>query len=278
MSDRIEVFGDSLIQHGASNDRAYLMKIAPQDCPDVVSHAVSLAKAKGYSKVFAKAPESSNQVFLNKGFVAEANVPGLFNGRQDGRFLSKFLSPERRLEQKPETVRKVLEAASDKGEDGLPDQEASADYQWSIMAESDVEAMARLYKRVFETYPFPIHEPAYLAGTMQEDVIYHGIRHDGELVALSSAEIDVAGQNVEMTDFATRPDYRGRGLATWLLEKMEEDVRSRGICTAFTIARAYSYGMNITFARHGYEFAGTLTNNTQISGQLESMNVWYKSL
>ena len=36
--------------------------------------------------------------------------------------------------------------------------------------------------------------------------------------------------------------------------------------------------MNITFAKHGYSFAGTLTNNTQISGQLESMNVWYKAL
>jgi hypothetical protein len=28
----------------------------------------------------------------------------------------------------------------------------------------------------------------------------------------------------------------------------------------------------------GYLFAGTLTNNTNISGKIESMNVWYKSL
>ena len=278
MTDRIEAFGDSLIQHGSSNDRAYLMKIDQQDCPAVVGHAVSLAKANGYSKIFAKSPQSSSQAFLNKGFVTEATVPGLFNGRQDGSFLSKFLNPERRLEQKPETVRNVLDAARIKAEEGLPKQETADDYQWRVMTESNVEAMARLYKRVFETYPFPIHEPAYLARTMNEDVVYHGIWHDGELVALSSAEIDIAGQNAEMTDFATRPDYRGRGLATRLLEKMEDDVGRRGIRTAYTIARAYSYGMNITFARHGYEYAGTLTNNTQISGQLESMNVWYKPL
>jgi hypothetical protein len=36
--------------------------------------------------------------------------------------------------------------------------------------------------------------------------------------------------------------------------------------------------MNITFARAGYRYAGTLVNNTQICGQLESMNVWYKPL
>ncbi|MDD2310679.1 MAG: hypothetical protein PHH91_13970, partial [Desulfuromonadaceae bacterium] len=41
---------------------------------------------------------------------------------------------------------------------------------------------------------------------------------------------------------------------------------------------AYSFGMNITFARDGYSFGGTLTNNTNISGSLESMNVWYKTL
>ena len=36
--------------------------------------------------------------------------------------------------------------------------------------------------------------------------------------------------------------------------------------------------MNITFARQGYAFSGTLYNNTNISGNLESMNVWHKPL
>ncbi|MFW5803052.1 MAG: hypothetical protein ACOCWJ_03955 [Verrucomicrobiota bacterium] len=52
----------------------------------------------------------------------------------------------------------------------------------------------------------------------------------------------------------------------------------RGLRTAYTIARALSPGMNITVARCGYTFAGTLTNNTNISGQIESMNIWHKSL
>ncbi len=37
-------------------------------------------------------------------------------------------------------------------------------------------------------------------------------------------------------------------------------------------------GMNITFAKTGYTYAGTLINNTNISGRLESMNVWYKHI
>jgi putative beta-lysine N-acetyltransferase len=81
-----------------------------------------------------------------------------------------------------------------------------------------------------------------------------------------------------MTDFATRPDCRGRGLANHLLVQAEAAAEKLGIKTAYTIARAYSAGMNITFARNGYTFSGTLTHNTQISGKLESMNVWYKAL
>ncbi|PLX31824.1 MAG: putative beta-lysine N-acetyltransferase, partial [Ignavibacteria bacterium] len=28
----------------------------------------------------------------------------------------------------------------------------------------------------------------------------------------------------------------------------------------------------------GYEYTGTLVNNTNISGQIENMNVWFKTL
>ena len=55
-------------------------------------------------------------------------------------------------------------------------------------------------------------------------------------------------------------------------------MKSSGILNAYTIARAISPGMNITFARLGYHYGGRLVNNTQISGGLESMNIWYKSL
>jgi len=95
-------------------------------------------------------------------------------------------------------------------------------------------------------------------------------------LTVSSAEMDACSASAEMTDFATPPAFRGNGFALHLLREMEETVRGRGIRSLFTIARAYSFGMNITFARNGYSFGGTLTNNTNISGRLESMNVWYK--
>ncbi len=138
--------------------------------------------------------------------------------------------------------------------------------------------MAELYREVFASYPFPIHNPEYLIETMASHFFYYGLWDQDKLVALASAETDLRGQNAEMTDFATLPAYRSKGLASYLLAQLEDASAERGIRTAYTIARAYSYGMNITFSKQGYTYSGTLTHNTQISGELESMNVWYKAL
>jgi putative beta-lysine N-acetyltransferase len=113
---------------------------------------------------------------------------------------------------------------------------------------------------------------------MRENIVYFGVWQGETLVALSSAEMDLAAGSAEMTDFATLPEHRGQGLATGLLTVMEQEMEKRGLHTLFTIARAVSFGMNITFARRGFRYGGTLTRNTQISGCLECMNIWHKPL
>ena len=138
--------------------------------------------------------------------------------------------------------------------------------------------MSDIYHRVFRTYPFPIQKPAYLKRMMKEDVRYFCIRIDGRIVAIAAAEIDIRNENVEMTDFATMPEWRGMGLAEMLLRHMDRKMRDCGIKTAYTIARAASHGMNAVFRNKRYIYAGLLKNNTQISGQIESMTVWYKPL
>ncbi len=51
---------------------------------------------------------------------------------------------------------------------------------------------------------------------------------------------------------------------------MEEEMQRCGIRTSFIIARAAFYPVNITFARAGYRFGGTLVNNTNICGAFDS--------
>jgi putative beta-lysine N-acetyltransferase len=273
MTDHIESIGGSVVQHGPANSRIYLMKLDPADLPGLFDTLERMASRHGYTKIFAKVPSTHLAAFQNRGFQLEAEIPSFF-GSDAAAFLGRFLDPQRAVEKRPETVRKNLQLAKAKaGQGARPGRTRIQE-----MGPDDAPEMAELYKVVFATYPFPIHDPDYLRETMRTHVRYFGIRREDRLVALASAEMDRSSSSVEMTDFATDPTYRGHGHAARILRHMDEQVAADGLRTAFTIARAYSAGMNITFAKLGYRFAGTLTSNTDISGRIESMNVWYKSL
>lgn len=151
-------------------------------------------------------------------------------------------------------------------------------FRFRVCSPEDVDTMAQLYGCVFPSYPFPIHDPAYLAQIMASHVRFVTAESDGRMVALASTEMDAENKAVEMTDFATLHEWRGQRLARRLLIYMEQLMRAEEMITAFTIARAVSPGMNITFARLGYEYGGRLVNNTNIGGAIESMNVWHKRL
>jgi putative beta-lysine N-acetyltransferase len=277
--DKIEFLGRSVIQHGPLNDRIYLMKLHPGEGAGITGQLKNMARERGYSKIFAKVPEQASGDFLDAGFSMEARVPGMFQGLACACFMAYYLEDWRRTSRDKAVEVDVLRTAREKknrgngkGGQGIPSAVTRE------LDRSDAVRMAGIYARVFASYPFPIHDPAYLISTMDHDVRYQGFFQDDRLVALASAEMDLTSRNAEMTDFATLPEYRGRGSAGILLKALESMLTHTGIATAYTIARATSYGMNVTFAKNGYDYAGTLINNTHIAGSLESMNVWYKSL
>lgn len=278
MNDHITRIGSSLIQHGPCNDRVYLMKLAPEEAETVIPAIDALAEEHNYSKLFAKVPDADKDRFCEAGYRIEAHIPQMYGGREDGWFLARYPDPDRAdAGMDVVAIRDVLKAAQDTAPDAttctIPD-----GYRIAEATSNDAPALAALYREVFASYPFPIHDPAYLREAMADNVRYFLITSGGRIVSAASAEIDPFGQNAEMTDFATHPDVRGKGLCPVLLQHMEDEMRRTGICTVYTIARAAFYPITITFARAGYQFGGTLINNTQICGHFESMNVWYRSL
>jgi beta-lysine N6-acetyltransferase len=276
--DRIERLGNSLIQHGKNNDRIYLMKLKDADVPRVIEGIETLAEENAYSKIFAKIPVRVSEDFLEAAYEIEASVPNFFGGREDGLFIGKYLAEWRREDEAEAAADQVLHAAFAKAEDGGGCQPLPAHSELREMTVADTQTMAAFYSEVFDTYPFPIFDPAYLEETMASHIRYFGVLSGGTIRALAASETDTSQKHVEMTDFATMPPERGKGLAAMLLWHMEGAMSDEGFLTAYTIARAESYGMNIAFAKCGYAFGGRLTNNTNIGGRLESMNVWFKSL
>lgn len=275
--DTIETLHGALIQHGPHSDRIYLMHLNTADVPGLLASLDALARRKGYGKIFAKIPAPVRPLFNAAGYVEEAMVPGFFNGRTDGYFMAKYAVAERQVvSPADERLKDYFARRKDRG---CPaGRTRPEDVKAVACGPSDAGEMSAFYRQSFRSYPFPIHRPDYLTRMMAQGVRYFCIRFAGRIAAMAAVEIDTGAENVEMTDFATRSDIRGRGLAGMLLGHMDRKMRAAGICTAYTIARATSPGMNVVFQRNGYRYAGFLNNNTQIGGAIESMVVWYKRL
>ncbi|MFC1490659.1 putative beta-lysine N-acetyltransferase [Candidatus Latescibacterota bacterium] len=276
-SDVIEQFHGHTIQHGSYNDRIYLIKLATDASSITPRNLLELARKRNYSKIFAKVPECQSDIFFDAGFEEEARIPAFYDGKMTAMFLGFYLNAERAKEPERGKMDKILKIALEK-QAIKPKCHLNDDVTVRICNESDVAAMVDIYKTIFQSYPFPIHDPAYILKTMKSHVDYFGIEANGKLVAVSSAEMDKQSSNAEMTDFATLPEWRGNGFAQCLLLHMEKIMKNKGITSTYTIARAMSAAMNVTFSKTGYRFGGRLKNNTNISGNIESMNVWYKHL
>jgi len=291
MPDTLTRLGNSLIQHGPSSDRIYALELAVSDMPEILDELDEMATSQGYGKIIAKGRRTHFEEFVTRGYLPEAVVPSFFGPEEDGVFMGKFLEANRMREGEPDRVQEVLDVARREGSASGPEgpgrtpSKEEADGEEEVpgitireASPKDLEALAACYGAVFESYPFPIQDPSHLRHEQEEGTRFFTAWEEGALVAASSMEPGGAPGTVEMTDFATLPSQRGRGLATRLLAIMDEAAEEIGERVAYTIARAVSFGMNIAFARRSYRFGGTLVNNTQIGGSVESMNIWYKLL
>ena len=252
------------------------MKYDKRDQSDIISRLNDIADKNGYSKIIAKIPASVQPLFLMDGYTQEAYIPEFYKGNEGAFFMTKYFDPKRSIipDDSVSTLLKLLSTAQKANGEVLPKQ-----FSMGTAKLRHIESMAKLYQQVFKTYPFPITEPAYLEKSMEEgNVIYFGVWDKGKLVGLSSAEIDGSNLNAEMTDFAVLPEYRGQKLASFLLKEMENTMKELKYKTLYTISRLDSPGITKTFINGGYHFTGILKNNTNISGQIESMNVFYKSI
>ncbi len=274
--DQIEKIGTSLVQHGTYNNRIYLMKLDPTETNQVLDRLQSIASKNRYDRIIAKIPKRAVKPFSQSGFKQEAEIPAFYSGLKSAVFMAKNLNPERAVEKDQNQREKVLNIALDCTE--CRPTSYSNNYQMRKTGSENVEQITALYQKVFKTYPFPIIEEDYILKTMDTNVRYFAFFDGEKIISIASTEMDKGSRNVEMTDFATDPDYRRNGLASRLLFNMERIMIIDGFLTAYTICRAKSYGMNLVFAKNSYSYGGTLINNTNISGQIESMNIWHKQL
>lgn len=273
--DKISRFKDSLYHHGKMNNRVFIIKTSTHNPEGLINHVENLANEYNYTKIIFKVPEPIVDIFDGHSYLTEGIIPKYYKGNIACHFKSKFLTNERGKIIEPPIIKKILKDVKNKPFGISP---LNHSFDIKKLHPSDIPNLCMLYKMIFKSYPFPIFEEAYIAKTMNNSILYFGAFQNNNLVGASSAEIDYDNLNAEMTDFATNPNYLGKNISAHLLKYMEEEMRQRNIKTCYTIARSVSFGMNSTFHKLSYVFSGTLVNNTNICGNIESMNVWYKHL
>jgi len=278
MEDKICIVGKgSVIQHGKLSDRVYLMKMHDSDFPGIVKLIENLAVEQNYSKVFCKVPWWAVPAFFSYGFITEAIIPEFYNNKDDVFFVSKFLATDRMRNSESEQFEQLSKMY--KGYEGkLFSDKLPESFSLNKLDTSDAEDISNVFRQVFESYPFPVFQPEYIKETMHKHIQYYGVKINGKLAAIASAETDIQSGNAEMTDFATLKEYRGKKMSVHLLSAMEKEMKTQGIETLYTIARLHSPAMNNTFLKLNYKFSGTLLKNTNIAGKIESMNVYYKHI
>ncbi len=276
-SDYISTIGKSVIQHGYYNDRIYVMKFYPDDLKKILWYISGLRAVFQYSKIIIKIPKSVEKYFRTKKTIQEATIPCFYPSGEDVLFLSRFFSPSRESDttasQRCITMQESLEKSPH-----IPVNPSIPGMQIRRATLEDIPAICSLYQKTFETYPFPIHDEKYLIKVMKEGTVFFVCDIQGKIAGVGSCEIDVDTSAVEMTDLATDLQFRGYGISKRILSEMETQMIQGNIHTAYTICRSLPVPVNRLFAHAGYQFGGTLINNTNICGTIESMNVWYKPL
>jgi putative beta-lysine N-acetyltransferase len=235
----------------------------------------SLCLNNGFDKVWGKIRQDDVDTFTRYGFLNEALIRDFFAENIDAVICSKFFG-DRRFSRTPDENARILQQIADRKKVNTKQLQSANEYSFRIAGKEDLPALADLYREVFATYPYPIHNTAFLESSL-EHTVYGLVFRNEVLLGAASAEIDFARANAEMTDFATLSSEQGKGLASFILHRLEEELQKKGIKCFYSIARSTSVGMNLTFSRASYQYTGTLVNNCNISGGFEDMNVYCKS-
>jgi putative beta-lysine N-acetyltransferase len=242
----------------------------------VARNAIAICGKYGLGKILATVHEEDKQVFLQNGFVNEAIIEGYFIGKA-GYNVSYFYDPERAISHKTKDEDEIVEnARKNKGQ-----YQRLNDSMFTIRTANldDAEELARLYDLVFKTYPTPVHKEKYIQHVMGNNKVFFMLaEYNNEIVSASSADLNHEFLNAEITDCATHPEHRGKGLLSELVYELENALRDRSYHVLYSIARAISPGVNIVFSKHGYTYSGRQVNNSNIMGKFEDMNIWVKNI
>ncbi|MDA8227912.1 MAG: putative beta-lysine N-acetyltransferase [Desulfitobacterium hafniense] len=241
------------------------------DVQELAPRLKSLAMEKNLEKIWLWAYDSDVAEFARNGFKFE----GRMHGRNDQPVVSMayFMNPLRGISNKLQLEDDIIQSIYNNPVEPL--QPLSENYELRLLEPSDTIEISNLLKSVFVTYPTPI-DPNYIFKQMSIGCLFAGVFYKNKLISVSAAYPDDHLLRCEMTDCATKDEFRGQNLTERLLMLLETEILKGNDYILYTLARARSYGVNRVFYKLGYNYQGCLINNCHIAGNWEDLNLWVK--
>lgn len=255
------------------NDRIKILNSMGIEQEQLVN-VIRYAQENKLGKILCNCRLSGIKAFKDAGFKIEGIINGFFKG-EDAYCVSYFVDSGR------------ADSAYSFEEDRILNdcmkikKEANTritDYKIRDACEEDIPQMINIFSDIFKTYPSPVTSMQYLKESMEGKVLYKVALDKDRIVSIASADMDKENLNAEITDCATYPEYRGKGLLTKLLKALETDLKNRGFYSLYSLSRAINPGINMALRGQGYNYSGRLVNNCNICGGFEDMNIWFKKL
>lgn len=261
------------IQLDPYNSRARLFDYQG-DAEKTISAMNQICRRHQFGKLVCTVHPRDDRSFVDHGFLQEGAISGFFKG-EDADCFSCFFDPQREKSEFLSTENEIISyCATDDPEDDFPKISEGI----RTAQKEDAEKIAGLFREVFPFYPTPMDRPEYVKKMMDQDVLFKVLERDGVLASVASADMNQKFLHAEITDCATRTSFRGKGYLNQMVFSLENDLRTLGYLTAFSLARARSFGMNIVLSKRGYKYSGRHINNCRIMNGFEDMNIWVKRL
>ena len=254
--------------------KLYGLTPADMDAPETAAMIDGLGHQPDlYTKLTVYALPGDEEEWIKRLFVREGAILGYFPGHRHADLWARYADDARMDAPRDGEHNEIVTMAAGK-ETKVP--ELADGYTCRVAKEADVPRLSELLQSTFEDYPVSLDSDTLLNAVANRANHFRCVFDaEGKMVATASAELNHVCSSAEMTDCATDPEHRGRGLMAYILWCLEKDVAERfDITDIYTLARADEVGMNCVFSKLGYHYTGRLVNNCRMPNGWESMNVW----
>ncbi|SDJ12197.1 putative beta-lysine N-acetyltransferase [Salimicrobium halophilum] len=254
--------------------KAYLLP-KETELDSYVDYLIQIGMENDCDKIIFFVTGEETRLMQERFYSYEGRIGGFFDG-EDAYVYALFLDEKRNIRSATEKEKRVLQTAFSYAtkEEG----EAGKSYYIRRAQKADRFGMSQLYKQVFASYPTPMDDPDFILEMMESGVYAMVGEYEGRIVSSCAGDWMPLYNACELTDCATLPEHRGKGLLVSQARRILEACRERRVKTIFSYSRSLSTGMNIINARLGFKYGGRMVRNSNIAGSFENMNIWYRNL